>query len=197
MPISAARALAVLSSSPYQRILYSQADIVTPTAGTSTPCTARSPKTARSASMTSCCFWTSATASWRTRSGDRYGDNTGNGLHHPDGEGQAPQQVPQVAAPRVTRQGPEDRQVLPEDPHRQRKLLGGKGSAARVHRGDRGEPRESRTSWTFKAYSDYFLEQRELKKEVAKTTLERQADTSRRRACTLARPNSSPSPRPC
>lgn len=33
---------------------------------------------------------------------------------------------------------------------------------------------QDRTSWTFKAYSDYFLEQRELKKEVAKTTLERQ-----------------------
>ena len=29
-------------------------------------------------------------------------------------------------------------------------------------------------SWTFKAYSNYFLEHRELKKEVAKTTLERQ-----------------------
>lgn len=33
---------------------------------------------------------------------------------------------------------------------------------------------QGRTSWTFRAYSDYFLEQRELKKEVAKTTLERQ-----------------------
>lgn len=33
---------------------------------------------------------------------------------------------------------------------------------------------QGRTSWTFKAYSDYYLEQRELKKEIAKTTLERQ-----------------------
>lgn len=33
---------------------------------------------------------------------------------------------------------------------------------------------QSRTSWTFGAYCDYFLEQRELKKEIAKTTLERQ-----------------------
>lgn len=33
---------------------------------------------------------------------------------------------------------------------------------------------QGRTSWTFKTYSDYFLEQRELKKEIAKTTLERQ-----------------------
>lgn len=33
---------------------------------------------------------------------------------------------------------------------------------------------QGRTSYTFKEYSDYFLEQRELKKEVAQTTLERQ-----------------------
>ena len=33
---------------------------------------------------------------------------------------------------------------------------------------------QGRTSWTFEAYCEHYLEQRELKKEVAQTTLERQ-----------------------